>query len=57
MSQFNSLLEEEIPRLRRYARALVRDSDRANDLVQDTLAGALAKQQLWAPGTNLRGGC
>jgi DNA-directed RNA polymerase specialized sigma24 family protein len=30
MSQFNSQLEAEIPRLRRYARALVRDSDRAD---------------------------
>jgi len=30
-----------IPRLRRYARALLRDSDRAEDLVQETLARAL----------------
>ena len=54
MSQFHSLLEVEIPRLRRYARALVRDADRADDLVQDTLMRALAKQHLWEPGTNLR---
>ena len=54
MSEFHSLLEAEIPRLRRYARALVRDRDRADDLVQDTLMRALAKQHLWAPGTNLR---
>jgi RNA polymerase sigma-70 factor (ECF subfamily) len=54
MSEFHSLLEAEIPRLRRYARALVRDADRADDLVQDTLIRALAKQHLWMPGTNLR---
>ena len=54
MSEFHSLLEAEIPRLRRYARALVRDRDRADDLVQDTLMRALAKQHLWEPGTNLR---
>jgi RNA polymerase sigma-70 factor (ECF subfamily) len=54
MSEFHSLLEVEIPRLRRYARALVRDADRADDLVQDTLMRALTKQHLWAPGTNLR---
>ena len=54
MTEFHSLLEAEIPRLRRYARALVRDADRADDLVQDTLTRALAKQHLWEPGSNLR---
>jgi len=54
MSDFHSLLEAEIPKLRRYARALVRDMDRADDLVQDTLTRALTKQHLWAPGSNLR---
>src|ERR1700752_1814996 len=54
MSDFHSRLEEQIPRLRRYARALTRDVNRADDLVQDTLVRALAKQQLWQPGTNLR---
>src|SRR5260370_38299783 len=54
MSDFCSLLEAEIPRLRRYARALLRDANRADDLVQDTLVRALAKQHLWQPGTNLR---
>src|SRR5207248_680820 len=54
MSEFHSLLEAEIPRLRRYARALVRDRNHADDLVQETLARALAKQHLWQPGTNLR---
>ena len=54
MSDFCSLLEAQIPRLRRYARALLRDSSRADDLVQDTLVRALAKQHLWQPDTNLR---
>jgi RNA polymerase sigma-70 factor, ECF subfamily len=54
VSAFHSLLEAEIPRLRRYARALVRDRTAADDLVQDTLTRALGKQHLWEPGTNLR---
>jgi RNA polymerase sigma-70 factor (ECF subfamily) len=43
----------EIPRLRRYARALAGDAARADDLVQDTLERALVKGRLWRPG-NLR---
>jgi len=54
MSDFHGRLEEQIPRLRRYARALTRDVNRADDLVQDTLVRALAKQHLWQAGTNLR---
>jgi RNA polymerase sigma-70 factor, ECF subfamily len=54
MTSFNSLIDEQIPRLRRYARALTRDPGRADDLVQDTLLRALAKQHLWQPDTNLR---
>jgi RNA polymerase sigma-70 factor (ECF subfamily) len=54
MSDFHSRIEEQIPRLRRYARALTRDTHRADDLVQETLARALAKQHLWQVGTNLR---
>ena len=54
MSDFRTLLEAEIPRLRRYARALLRDASRADDLVQDTLVRALAKQHLWQPDTNLQ---
>ena len=54
MSDFHRRLEEQIPRLRRYARALTRDTSRADDLVQDTLLRALAKQHLWQDGTNLR---
>ncbi len=47
-------IEAEIPRLRRYARALVRDVAAADDLVQDCLARALAKSHLWQEGTDLR---
>jgi RNA polymerase sigma-70 factor, ECF subfamily len=54
MYEFRRLLEHEIPRLRRYARALTRDSNRADDLVQDTLLRGLDKAHLWEPGTDLR---
>ena len=43
-----------IPRLRRYARVLTGDVNRADDLVQDTLARAWEKRQLWAAGSDLR---
>ena len=52
--RFHRDLENEIPRLRRYARALTRDAIRADDLVQETLTRALRKQRLWQPGTDLR---
>jgi RNA polymerase sigma-70 factor (ECF subfamily) len=54
MPNFQDLLEAQIPRLRRYSRALTRDTQRADDLVQDTLLRALMKQDRWEPGTNLR---
>lgn len=47
-------IEDEIPRLRRYARYLTRDADRADDLVQEALTRAIAKFDTWQPGTNLR---
>jgi RNA polymerase sigma-70 factor (ECF subfamily) len=43
-----------LPRLRRYARVLSRDPDRADDLVQDTLARAWEKRRLWQAGSDLR---
>jgi len=43
-----------IPRLRRYARALVSERSRADDLVQDTLERAWAKLHLFRAGTDLR---
>ena len=54
MPDFHDLLEPQIPRLRRYSRALTRDTQRADDLVQDILVRALMKQDRWEPGTNLR---
>ena len=43
-----------IPRLRRYARALVNDRTAADDLVQDTLERAWTKIQQFRVGTDLR---
>jgi RNA polymerase sigma-70 factor (ECF subfamily) len=54
VSEFHRLIEQQIPRLRRYARALTRNRERADDLVQDTLSRALVKEQFWQPGTDLR---
>src|SRR5439155_20184809 len=47
-------IEAEIPRLRRFARALTRDPVAADDLVQDCLTRALGKLHLWEEGTDLR---
>ena len=55
MNDFGRLLEKEIPRLRRYARALTGDVSRADDLVQDTLVRAIARQHHWRYDSNLRG--
>jgi len=44
----------EIPRLRRYARALTGQSDTADDLVQDTLERALEKWHLWHSAREFR---
>lgn len=43
-----------IPRLRRYARALVGDRAAADDLVQDTLERAWSKLGLWQRGSDMR---
>lgn len=43
-----------IPKLRRYARALTRDNEGADDLVQDTLVRALDKLELWESGSDIR---
>jgi RNA polymerase sigma-70 factor (ECF subfamily) len=46
---------DHIPRLRRYARALMRgDALAADDLVQDCLERALGRLELWRPGSDLR---
>jgi RNA polymerase sigma factor (sigma-70 family) len=49
-----SLLVQQLPSLRRYARALTGNSWAADDLVQDTLERACTKWQLWVAGTDLR---
>jgi RNA polymerase sigma-70 factor, ECF subfamily len=47
-------IEAEIPRLRRYARALCRSEPDADDLVQECILRALTKRHLWQEGTDLR---
>ena len=47
---FRQSVEVTIPALRRYARALTRDSDIADDLVQDTLVRALRSEHLFHGG-------
>jgi RNA polymerase sigma factor (sigma-70 family) len=50
----SSAIVEQIPSLRRYARALTGDRWAADDLVQDTLERACSKWRLWIVGTDLR---
>jgi RNA polymerase sigma-70 factor (ECF subfamily) len=45
---------EQLPALRRYARALTGDAWAADDLVQDTLERACTRWALWQSGTDLR---
>jgi RNA polymerase sigma-70 factor (ECF subfamily) len=47
---FKEEVQLAIPALRRYARALTRDADVADDLVQDTLVRALRSQHLFLGG-------
>lgn len=53
MNEAENLIEL-IPRLRRYARALVGERAAADDLVQDTLERAWSKLHLYRHGTDLR---
>lgn len=48
------LISREIPHLRRYARALRRESDAADDLVQDCLERAIRKRHLWRRDGTIR---
>src|SRR5258708_6472655 len=50
MTAFREGVEAMIPALRRYARALARDADVADDLVQDTLVRALRSERLFLGG-------
>jgi len=54
MNQVYDDIEQYIPQLKRYALSMTRNSAAAEDLVQDCLARALAKSDLFEPGTNLR---
>ncbi len=55
MSSTRNQIIEYIPRLRRYARALMRgDALAADDLVQDCLERALTRLALWQRGTDFR---
>lgn len=50
MNTFHRDVEAAIPALRRYARALTRDAETADDLVQDTLVRALRSEHLFHGG-------
>jgi RNA polymerase sigma-70 factor, ECF subfamily len=50
LSDFRGEIEAAIPALRRYARALTRDTETADDIVQDTLVRALRSEHLFHGG-------
>lgn len=54
MDIFLDQLERWVPNLRRYARALTRNRDQADDLVQDCLERALSRRHLWNEDGNTR---
>ena len=54
MQDFLTEIEGYVPALRRYARALTRDADHADDLVQDCIERAIRKRRLWSPTGPLR---
>ncbi|HZN23786.1 MAG TPA: RNA polymerase sigma factor [Burkholderiales bacterium] len=54
LAEFGARVNELIPRLRRYARALTGERSAADDLVQDTLERAWTKLHLWRAGSDLR---
>jgi RNA polymerase sigma-70 factor (ECF subfamily) len=54
LDRFLQELEKWSPNLRRYARALTRDVEQADDLVQDCLERALSRRHLWNLDGNTR---
>ncbi|BCB25997.1 RNA polymerase sigma factor [Sulfurimicrobium lacus] len=50
----SSAILAEIPRLRRYARAMLGDRAAADDLVQDTLERAWSRISQWRAGSDMR---
>ncbi|MHB1217857.1 MAG: sigma-70 family RNA polymerase sigma factor [Alphaproteobacteria bacterium] len=53
-AEFRAQLLEHVPQLRAFARGLAGSRDRADDLVQDTVARALGAAHRYQPGTNMR---
>jgi RNA polymerase sigma-70 factor (ECF subfamily) len=56
-SSFEDQLAALLPRLRRFAHALSRDSADADDLTQATIERALKSRDQWQPGTRLDSWC
>jgi RNA polymerase sigma-70 factor (ECF subfamily) len=54
VDEFRNGLLDNLPHLRAFARMIARDHTLAEDLVQDTVTQALAKQNQFQPGTNLK---
>lgn len=54
MDEKRGAILAELPRLRRYARALMRDRESADDLVQDCIEKALERIDNWQTGDNPR---
>jgi RNA polymerase sigma-70 factor, ECF subfamily len=50
LNEFQERVEAAIPALRRYARALTRNAETADDIVQDTLVRALRSEHLFHGG-------
>ncbi|MCX2723273.1 RNA polymerase sigma factor [Roseibium salinum] len=48
------MIERQIPHMRRYALALTRDRDTADEIVQDSLERALRKRHLWKRRGSIR---
>ncbi|MGH1570355.1 sigma-70 family RNA polymerase sigma factor [Methylobacterium sp. P31] len=53
-STFRAELTQTLPGLRAFALSLIADASRADDLVQETVLRAWARQELFVPGTNLK---
>ncbi|RYH07076.1 sigma-70 family RNA polymerase sigma factor [Tropicimonas sp. IMCC6043] len=53
-SELEKNLDEYVASLKRYAMVLTRNRDAAEDLVQETLAKAIAAADQWQPGSDLR---
>lgn len=54
MNSMDAIITEQIPALRRYARALIGDRTHADDLVQETLERAWGKLHMWRRGSDMR---